>query len=144
MAPINCTACVRYVADHIWSLSCIFNEGPSVPEWKSLNLVRIDAAMLGVLIILAFLSFLIYYTSLFQSLYLIFAIPQIGVIHCHCWWSVTQKVLVNFEKMNKPPLQVHNGSHLYRNIHITSERINTSVVHQSSHSTVNSDHPCYR
>ena len=43
-----------------------------IGDWKSLNLVRSIAAMLGTLIISALLSFLIYYkaySSLFQRLY---------------------------------------------------------------------------
>ena len=66
----------------------------TIREWKSLNLVRSIAAMLGVVIILAILSFLIYYKayrSLFQRLYLYLIIATLlnelaGVISIEHQW----------------------------------------------------------
>ena len=46
--------------DHKFNMNCTnFSEG----DWKSLNLVRSIAAILGTMIIFAILSFLAYYTE---------------------------------------------------------------------------------
>ena len=74
----------------------------TIREWKSLNLVRSIAAILGVLIILAILSFLIYYKayqSLFQRLYLYLIIATLlnelaGVISIEHQWPYKRQETV--------------------------------------------------
>ena len=74
----------------------------TIGDWKSLNLVRSIAAMLGALIILAILSFLIYYkaySSLFQRLYFYLIIATLlnetaGIISMeHQWQYERQKTV---------------------------------------------------
>ena len=71
-------------------------------DWKSLNLVRSIAAMMGAIIILAILSFLIYfkaYRSLFQRLYLYLIIATllneiVGIISIEHRWCYSKQETV--------------------------------------------------
>lgn len=74
----------------------------TIGDWKSLNLVRSVAAIIGVVVILAILSFLIYYkaySSLFQRLYLYLIVATLlneitGVISIEHQWRYARQETV--------------------------------------------------
>ena len=74
----------------------------TIGDWKSLNLVRSVAAIIGVVVILAILSFLIYYksySSLFQRLYLYLIVATLlnetaGVVSIEHQWRYARQETV--------------------------------------------------